>query len=189
MAEKVYPYMKTWMGILGFLGFLALFFLFALFSFVWPYVVDDLPLWSVPFLYFALFSSLGSVIYYLVSLVLGLRVEEIALTERGIVFRRRFRPVTIQSVVGVKMFNERLFSDATLVIDGFAPDGNAVRMRVRKTPGTDLNKRWLEFTSDVQAYAVSPPPPPSTNLRYCGRCGSPNNVQARYCTRCGQRLD
>lgn len=159
MAEKVYPYMKTWMGILGFLGCLALFFLVAfLYSSVRGLGASILE-------YLFLFSgllSLGNTIYYLVSLVVGLRVKEIALSEGGIVFRRRFRPVTIQSVVGVKTVTGRgrwfRKTETALVVEGFTPEGKSVRRLVRRASFTDLDKRWEEFKSDVQAYAVPPPP-------------------------------
>jgi len=145
MVEKSYSYLKASRSILELLGWLALFFFFAL---SYGFISPSLVFMRVWYLMLGVLC-LGGAAYTFVRMVLGVNIKEISVSERGIFFRRRFRPFTIQNIHEIKEHKPMLRKkDVAITITGLTPEGRRTRVTIRRQG--DVGKRWEEFKKDVR---------------------------------------
>lgn len=76
-------------------------------------------------------------------------VTEIVIGKEGLLFKRRFRPVTIRKVTDLKI-REFRGKETQITIMGLTPEGKKVRKKIARTGGGDVGKRWEEFKVGLQ---------------------------------------
>ncbi len=78
-------------------------------------------------------------------------IREIDLGKQGILFKRRFRPITIKKVTDLSVHKAPLGErEKSITVTGLAPDGRKVRKTLMRELGGDVGKRWEEFKKDLQ---------------------------------------
>jgi len=100
-------------------------------------------------LIFALFLIICPVLAILLLLSPMIITTEIVISEKGVLFKRRFRPITIRKVTGLKT-REFRGKEVQITITGLTPEGKEVRKRIARAGGNDVGKRWEEFKADLQ---------------------------------------
>ena len=86
----------------------------------------------------------GYLVVYLIWLIMGYPVKEIAFSKEGMLFRRRHNPIVIQRITELKETR----GGKTLKLTGLTPEGNTV---TRRLSWSEVGKqRWEEFKKDLQ---------------------------------------
>ena len=115
--------------------------LFIFLAFAGPLVGATLPYLGVFMLVLA-WINLLLVIVLLLDIFLGFTARKVILSEEGVIFKRRFRPIVIQKITDLKVVEK------SLKIVGLTPDGKEVRKIIRRMG--DVDKRWDEFKKDLE---------------------------------------
>ena len=142
--EKVYPYQKMSTAKIV-LGEIAVWFLFFLFYVMWV-SMGSAP--SFITLIIALFLVLYPILAILLLLSPAILTTEIVISNKGVLFKRRFRPIVIQKVTDLKT-REFRGKEVKITITGLTPEGGEVHKTLART-GSDVGKRWEEFKADLQ---------------------------------------
>ena len=143
--ETVYPYQKMSFVKIA-LGEIAIWFLFLLF------LAGKVAMGSAPLLMtliFDLFVIVLPVLAIILLLAPVLLTTEIVLSKEGVSFKRRFRPITIRKVTELKIGKFR-GKELNITITGLTPEGGAIRKRIARKGGGEVEKRWEEFKGDLQ---------------------------------------
>lgn len=143
--EKVYSYQKMSAAKIT-LGEIAVWFLFFLFYVMWVSMGSAPLLVTLIFAIFLILYPILAIILLLSPLIL---TTEIVISNKGALFKRRFRPITIRKVTDLKI-REFRGKEVNITITGLTPEGKKVRKRVVRTGGGDVGKRWEEFKKDLQ---------------------------------------
>lgn len=91
----------------------------------------------------------GYLVVYLIWLIVGYPVKEIAFSKEGMVFRRRHNPIIIQRITELKETR----GGRIVKLTGLTPEGNTV---TRRLSWSEVGKkRWEEFKKDLQKIKAS----------------------------------
>ena len=145
VTEKVYSYQKMSATKIA-LGEIAVWFLFFLFYVMW---VSMGPAPLLITLIFAIFLILYPILAIILLLSPLLFVTEIVLSKEGVLFKRRFWPITIRKVTDLKI-REFRGKEVNITITGLTSEGKEIRKRIARIGGGDVGKRWEEFKADLE---------------------------------------
>ncbi len=128
-------------------------------------VLGEIAVWFLFFLFYIMWVSMGSapsfitliialflVLYPILAIMLLLSplilTTEIVISNKSVLFKRRFRPIVIQKVTDLKT---RAFrgKEVNITVTGLTPEGEEVRKKIARTGG-DVGKRWDEFKAGLQ---------------------------------------
>ena len=137
---KVYP-LKRKRDSIGLAAICLVLFIFL--AFVGPLVGATLPYLGVVMLVLAWINLLLAIVS-LLDIFLGFTTRKVILSEEGVIFKRRFRPIIIQKITDLKVVEK------SLKIVGLTPEGKEVRRIIRRMG--DVGKRWEEFKKDLQKF-------------------------------------
>ena len=117
------------------LGEIAVWFLFFIFYMMWasgpPPLIRSI---------FALFLVLYPILAVLLLLSPVILTTEIVISDKSVLFKRRFQPIIIRKVTDLKT-REFRGKEVNITITGLASDGKKVRKTLARTGGQDVGKR------------------------------------------------